>query len=300
VKVVVSTPRRAAFLFVAFPGSSEEQEQKRKSKSMASTVTATTRFDRGRFNGDRFNHHLERDNVTPLRKERCHISVRPVEYVGSSSAYRSRRSRYTAQIEPSASLGKRLFDVAAASAALLFLAPLLIAIAIAIKLGSAGPVLFHQYRYGYRNRFFKIYKFRTMRTDACDVAGVRQTVQGDPRVTSIGRILRKTSLDEIPQLINVIRGDMSLVGPRPHVPGMLAAQLPYEDLVPYYFQRHSARPGITGLAQVSGCRGSTVEPSRAISRIDYDLDYIEKWSLWMDIRIILRTVRREFLSGSGF
>jgi exopolysaccharide biosynthesis polyprenyl glycosylphosphotransferase len=268
---------------------------------MASTVTAktTTRLDRDRFNRDRFDRDFDRDNVTPLRKERRHISVRPVEYAGSSSAYRSRRPRYAAGTEPFASLGKRLFDIAAASAALLLLAPVLITVAIAIKLGSPGPVLFHQYRYGYRNRFFRIYKFRTMRTEACDATGVRQTVQGDPRVTPIGRILRKTSLDEIPQLINVIRGDMSLVGPRPHVPGMLAAQLPYEDLVPYYFQRHTARPGITGLAQVSGCRGSTAEPSRAISRIEYDLDYIEKWSLWMDITIIVRTIRREFLSGSG-
>jgi polysaccharide biosynthesis protein PslA len=161
-------------------------------------------------------------------------------------------------------------------------------------------VLFHQYRYGYRNRRFKIYKFRSMRTDAGDRAGVKQTVQGDSRITPVGRLLRKTSLDEIPQLFNVIWGDMSLVGPRPHVPGMLAANLPYEDLVPYYFNRHIARPGITGLAQVSGCRGSTVEPNRAISRIDYDLDYIEKWSLRMDVMIIARTVRREFLSGSGF
>jgi lipopolysaccharide/colanic/teichoic acid biosynthesis glycosyltransferase len=139
-----------------------------------------------------------------------------------------------------------------------------------------------------------------MRTDASDARGVKQAVQGDARITRIGKILRKTSLDEIPQLINVIKGDMSLVGPRPHVPGMLAADLPYEHLVPYYFQRHTARPGITGLAQVSGCRGSTVEPNRAISRIDYDLDYIEKWSLRMDIMIIARTIRREFLSGSGF
>jgi lipopolysaccharide/colanic/teichoic acid biosynthesis glycosyltransferase len=190
--------------------------------------------------------------------------------------------------------------MAVASAALLFFAPLLIAIAVAIKVTSPGPVLFFQYRYGYGNRFFKIYKFRTMRTNAGDACGVKQTVRGDSRVTSIGKILRKTSLDEIPQLINVIKGDMSLVGPRPHVPGMLAADLPYEDLVPYYFQRHTARPGITGLAQVSGCRGSTIEPNRAISRIDHDLDYIEKWSLRMDIMIIARTIRREFLSGSGF
>jgi lipopolysaccharide/colanic/teichoic acid biosynthesis glycosyltransferase len=112
-------------------------------------------------------------------------------------------------------------------------------------------------------------------------------------------VLRRTSLDEIPQLINVVKGDMSLVGPRPHVPGMLAADILYEELVPYYFQRHIARPGITGLAQVSGCRGSTVEPDLAIKRIDYDLDYIEKWSFQMDVELLLRTVRREFLSGSG-
>jgi lipopolysaccharide/colanic/teichoic acid biosynthesis glycosyltransferase len=237
-------------------------------------------------------------NVVPLRSNRRFISVRPVECPGSS-VYRSRRSSRMARSEPSASVGKRVFDIVAAGAALLFFMPLLIVIAVAIKATSSGPVLFHQSRYGFRNRFFKIYKFRTMRMDACDARGVKQTVQGDSRITPIGRILRKTSLDEIPQLINVIKGDMSLVGPRPHVPGMLAAKLPYEDLVPYYFQRHSARPGITGLAQVNGCRGSTVESNRAISRIDYDLDYIEKWSLRMDIMIIARTIRREFLSGSG-
>jgi polysaccharide biosynthesis protein PslA len=238
-------------------------------------------------------------NVTPLRNNRRLISVRPVECPGSS-VYRSRRSRRAARSEPSASVRKRIFDIVVASAALLFFMPLLIAVAVGIKITSPGPVLFYQSRYGYRNRFFKIYKFRTMHVDSRDARGVKQTVRGDSRITPIGKILRKTSLDEIPQLINVIKGNMSLVGPRPHVPGMLAAKLPYEDLVPYYFQRHSARPGITGLAQVSGCRGSTVEPNRAISRIDYDLVYIEKWSLRMDIMIIARTIRREFLSGSGF
>lgn len=246
-----------------------------------------------------FSLDLDQSNVTRLWKERRFISVRPVEFAGNS-AYRSRRPSCSVQREPSASIGKRLFDIAMASAVLLFFAPLLIVVAIAIKATSPGPVLFHQYRYGYRNRFFKIYKFRTMRSDAGDAAGVKQTVKGDSRVTRVGKFLRKTSLDEIPQLFNVIKGDMSLVGPRPHVPGMLAANVPYEDLVPYYFQRHSARPGITGLAQVSGCRGSTVEPTRAISRIDYDLDYIEKWSIRMDIAILVRTVRSEFLSGSGF
>jgi lipopolysaccharide/colanic/teichoic acid biosynthesis glycosyltransferase len=118
-------------------------------------------------------------------------------------------------------------------------------------------------------------------------------------VTSVGRFLRKTSLDELPQLINVLKGDMSLVGPRPHVPGMLAGGMLYEELVPYYFQRHNMRPGITGLAQVSGFRGSTSSPAPAIDRLDYDLQYIQKWSLWLDITIIVRTVAKEFLSGSG-
>jgi polysaccharide biosynthesis protein PslA len=278
-------PRRLRRVPLCFNALSGFQE---KAKAMAPTVAIRSNQD-----------NVMPLNVMPLRKERRFISVRPVECPGSS-VYRSRRSRRAARTEPSASVGKRVFDIVVASSALLFFMPLLIAVAIAIKVTSPGPVLFYQSRYGYRNRFFRIYKFRTMRVDAGDARGVRQTVQGDSRITPIGRILRRTSLDEIPQLINVIKGDMSLVGPRPHVPGMLAAQLPYEDLVPYYFQRHSARPGITGLAQVSGCRGSTVESNRAISRIDYDLDYIEKWSLRMDITIIVQTIRREFLSGNGF
>jgi polysaccharide biosynthesis protein PslA len=107
------------------------------------------------------------------------------------------------------------------------------------------------------------------------------------------------SFDELPQLINVIKGEMSLVGPRPHVLGMLAGGMVYEDLVPYYFQRHMVRPGITGLVQVSGCRGSTAQPNTAIARIDHDLDYIEKWSVTLDVKIIARTVATEFLSGNG-
>ena len=241
---------------------------------------------------------LRQDNVATFPGRRL-ISIKPVEC--ESHRYRGRYySRGRARIEPYRSVRKRIFDIVVASATLVFLAPVLLAIAITIKITSPGPALFFQYRYGYRNRRFKIYKFRSMRIDACNARGVKQAVRGDSRVTWIGRFLRKTSLDEIPQLVNVIKGDMSLVGPRPHVPGQLAANLPYEDLIPYYFQRHTARPGITGLAQVSGCRGSTVEAGRAISRIDYDLEYIEKWSLGLDIMIILRTIRREFLSGSGF
>jgi lipopolysaccharide/colanic/teichoic acid biosynthesis glycosyltransferase len=229
------------------------------------------------------------------------ISYEPVRSDHRFAAAHARHQARAAQLdkEPGRSSLKRLFDVMVAGAALLFFAPLFAAIAIAIRATSPGPVLFTQYRYGYRNHRFRIYKFRTMHTHLADRSGVRQTTDGDPRVTAIGRLLRSTSLDELPQLINVIKGDMSLVGPRPHVPGMLAASLPYEHLVPYYFVRHVVRPGVTGLAQVSGYRGSTTEARSAIGRISCDLEYIEKWSLWLDVWIILRTVRREFLSGSG-
>jgi exopolysaccharide biosynthesis polyprenyl glycosylphosphotransferase len=203
--------------------------------------------------------------------------------------------------EPSLLLrtAKRTLDILGSAFGLLIFAPLLIGIAVAIKLTSAGPVFFRQKRYGYHNRRFWIFKFRTMYTHLGDQSGTQQTTNGDARVTAIGRFLRKTSLDELPQLINVLKGDMSLVGPRPHVPGMLAGGMLYEELVPYYFQRHNMRPGITGFAQVSGFRGSTAVPASAIDRLDFDLQYIQKWSLWLDVTIIVRTVAKEFLSGSG-
>jgi polysaccharide biosynthesis protein PslA len=194
---------------------------------------------------------------------------------------------------------KRIIDVLGAGFGLLILAPLLIGIAVSIKATSSGPIFFRQKRYGYHNRRFWIYKFRTMYTHLGDQRGTRQTTTDDPRVTPLGRVLRKSSLDELPQLINVLKGDMSLVGPRPHVPGMLAGGIRYEELTPYYFQRHHMRPGITGLAQVSGYRGGTTVPLSAIERLDRDLQYIKTWSLWLDTTILVRTIIREFVSGSG-
>lgn len=203
--------------------------------------------------------------------------------------------------EPSNALlaAKRAIDIAGAVFGLIVFAPLFIGIAITIKATSPGPVFFRQKRYGYHNRRFWIFKFRTMYVDRGDARGTLQTTRDDPRVTPIGRILRKSSLDELPQLINVLKGDMSLVGPRPHVPGMLAGGMLYEQLTPYYFQRHIMRPGVTGLAQVSGYRGETTVALSAIERLDYDLRYIATWSLWLDIKIIVRTACREFLAGSG-
>jgi lipopolysaccharide/colanic/teichoic acid biosynthesis glycosyltransferase len=194
---------------------------------------------------------------------------------------------------------KRALDVAGATFGLIVFAPLFVGIAIVIKATSPGPVFFRQKRYGYHNRRFWIFKFRTMYTDRGDARGTQQTTSNDPRITPIGRILRKSSLDELPQLINVFKGDMSLVGPRPHVPGMLAGGMLYERLTPYYFQRHIMRPGVTGLAQVTGYRGETTVALSAIERLDYDLRYISTWSLWLDLKIIARTAFREFFGGSG-
>ena len=233
----------------------------------------------------------------PFSRERVLVDLRlPHPRKGAHGATARRR---TLASDPARDVAKRMLDIVGAGIALLFFAPLFVGIAIAIKTNSPGPVFFRQRRYGQGNRLFRIYKFRTMYAHLDDPTGVRQTASNDARVTPLGRFLRQTSFDELPQLINVIKGDMSLVGPRPHVPGMLAGGMIYEDLVPYYFQRHMVRPGITGLAQVSGCRGSTVQAGAAIARIDHDLEYIERWSMALDVRIIARTVATEFLSGNG-
>lgn len=194
---------------------------------------------------------------------------------------------------------KRWIDVTLTLILLALLSPLLLVIAGAIKLTSRGPVLFRQKRYGIGKSKFEILKFRTMHMDSCDRSGVHQARSGDARVTRLGRVLRKSSLDELPQLINVLRGDMSLVGPRPHVPGMLAGGRLYEDLVPEYFDRLRVLPGITGLAQVNGLRGSTEDAISARDRIRADLTYIKHWSLSLDLKILIKTALCEFLFGSG-
>ncbi len=194
---------------------------------------------------------------------------------------------------------KRQFDIAGSLLLLVLLAPLLLVVAAAIKLDSRGPVFFCQRRYGCRRPFFDILKFRTMAHTACDSTGVNQTRPNDDRVTRVGRFLRRTNIDELPQLINVLKGDMSLVGPRPHVPSMLAGGVPYENLVPEYFHRLAMPPGMTGLAQVCGYRGSTTDARLARARIACDIAYIRHWSLWLDLRILWATARTEIFRGTG-
>lgn len=195
--------------------------------------------------------------------------------------------------------GKRMFDIALSLAALVVLAPLLMGLAVAIKVSSPGPVLFRQAREGHFGRSFMALKFRTMAAARCDGSGVAQTAANDQRVTALGRVMRRTSLDELPQLFNVLWGDMSLVGPRPHVPGMVAGGMSYRDLVPYYDYRLIMRPGLTGWAQANGWRGPTDRAENAMARIDHDVAYIQNFSLWLDLKIVWQTLRREFLSGTG-
>ncbi|KKB10359.1 exopolysaccharide biosynthesis protein [Devosia chinhatensis] len=194
---------------------------------------------------------------------------------------------------------KRVVDILLSGAALIALMPLMLLVAAIIKITSSGPVTFRQWREGVNGTSFEILKFRSMRQDMCDLSGVAQTASNDPRVTAIGRFIRRTSIDELPQLINVLRGDMSLVGPRPHVDNMRAGGMAYKELVPYYHLRLQMQPGLTGWAQANGFRGSTTDPVRARQRIDHDIAYIQNFSIWLDLRIILITLVREFVGGSG-
>ncbi|MFZ0421662.1 MAG: undecaprenyl-phosphate glucose phosphotransferase [Xanthobacteraceae bacterium] len=181
---------------------------------------------------------------------------------------------------------KRLFDLLFASLALLAMTPLLIAVAILIKLDSPGPIFFVQRRYGFNQQPFRIIKFRTMRALE-DGAVVLQARRDDPRLTRIGRWLRRWNIDEIPQLFNVLTGDMSLVGPRPHA---VAHDHDYEQRISLYARRHNVKPGITGWAQINGYRGEIDSDDKIRKRVEHDLFYIDNWSLWLDLKIIARTV----------
>ena len=180
---------------------------------------------------------------------------------------------------------KRAFDLLASTIALILSPLVVIPVAIGIKLSSPGPIFFVQKRTGYRGQAFNCYKFRTMRVNAD--SDTLQATKGDPRVTRFGNFLRRTSIDELPQFYNVWRGEMSIVGPRPH---MVAQTELYSELIDKYMLRHTIKPGITGWAQVRGYRGQTEELWQMEKRVEYDVWYAENWTFFMDLKIIFRTV----------
>jgi putative colanic acid biosynthesis UDP-glucose lipid carrier transferase len=190
---------------------------------------------------------------------------------------------------------KRGSDILLAAGALLLLAPLLAAIAILVRRSSPGPAFFRQRRYGLDGREFVVYKFRTM--TVCEDEPVMQATRLDLRVTPIGRFLRRTSLDELPQLLNVLSGSMSLVGPRPHA---VAHNQHYRKLVSGYMLRHKVRPGITGLSQVNGLRGETVDVEKMRRRVELDIEYLKNWSLGLDVRILIKTLRVMWSDKSAY
>ncbi|CAN5221916.1 hypothetical protein BH10PSE15_BH10PSE15_11770 [soil metagenome] len=186
---------------------------------------------------------------------------------------------------------KRAFDVTVATGLLMTLAPLFASVAIVITLDSPGPILFRQIRIGRGNQMFRLLKFRSMLVDDCDGAGDRSTARDDDRITRVGAFIRRTSIDELPQLLNVLKGDMSIVGPRPHALGSRAEDKLFWEVDRRYWHRHAAKPGITGLAQVRGYRGATLVEADLRNRLQADLEYLDAWSIWRDIKIIAMTFR---------
>ena len=192
---------------------------------------------------------------------------------------------------------KRLEDLVVGGLIMLLITPICLLIAIAIKVTSPGPVLFKQYRTGINGKEFKVYKFRSMKIHQEEDGQVTQARKGDSRITPIGAFLRRTSLDELPQFFNVLQGRMSIVGPRPHA---LAHNEYYKDLVESYMRRHKVKPGITGWAQVNGLRGETDTLEKMQKRVEYDLWYIDNWSLWLDLKIIFLTIFKGFINKNAY
>lgn len=195
---------------------------------------------------------------------------------------------------------KAALDRVLAACILLPIMPLMLAIAACIKLDSPGPVLFRQKRYGFNNTLIDVFKFRTMRADVTDRNAERLTTRNDPRVTRVGAFLRRTSLDELPQFLNVLRGEMSVVGPRPHATAAKAGGLLYPEAVRDYHARHRVKPGITGWAQVNGWRGETETVEQIVKRVEHDLYYIDHWSVGLDLWIVARTILGGFVGRNAY
>ena len=210
---------------------------------------------------------------------------------------------------------KAIEDRVLAVIAMILFLPAMLVISLLIRLDSPGPALFRQPRYGFNNNIFNVYKFRTMYQgpppglaapppegqaiagEAAGIGGLAQATRQDPRVTRIGRFLRRTSLDELPQIFNVLRGEMSMVGPRPHA---IAHNEEFAKIIDQYMGRHRVKPGITGWAQINGLRGETDTPEKMERRVQADLYYIENWSIWLDMRILFRTLFVGFVNENAY
>ena len=213
------------------------------------------------------------------------------------------RPSFCALMEPIPGWGlwfKRVEDLVLAGLTLLALSPVFALVALMIRLESPGPIFFRQVRTGFNGQTFELWKFRSMYADMTDHHAQTQTSRNDPRVTYVGRIIRRTSIDELPQLINVIQGAMSLIGPRPHALATRAEGRELDELVDYYAVRHRVRPGMTGWAQIHGLRGELDSIEKLRKRVDYDIEYIERWSLWLDVKILFKTILLVFGDRSAY
>ena len=226
---------------------------------------------------------LDLEGFDPETESLAEIAHSPAAYV-SGRPHNSRRA-----------MSKRIFDLVLATTMLIVLSPLLALLAIAIKLESNGPAIFRQKRHGFNNQIISVWKFRSMRDDPHAAERIsQQTIADDPRITRIGRFIRQTSIDELPQLINVLKGEMSIVGPRPHAVGMTTEEQEVQSIVGDYAHRHRAKPGITGWAQINGSRGPVHTKDLVRERVRLDMEYVNRSSLWFDLFIILMTVPRLF------
>ena len=226
---------------------------------------------------------LDLEGFDPETESLAKIAHSPAAYV-SGSPHDARRA-----------ISKRIFDFAFASLMLIAFSPLLLLLSIAIKLESKGPVLFRQNRHGFNNQIIKVWKFRSMRDDPAAAERIcHQTVADDPRITRIGRFIRQTSIDELPQLVNVLKGEMSIVGPRPHAVGMTTEEQAVQGIVGDYAHRHRVKPGITGWAQINGSRGPVHTKELVRERVRLDMEYVNRSSFWFDFYIMLMTLPRLF------
>lgn len=221
----------------------------------------------------------------PARATRLRFTPGTYSHVGSVAMI----DLYDKPITDWGTVSKWLFDKIVGTLALILLAPVMAAVAVAIKHDSPGPVLFRQKRYGFNNELIEVYKFRSMYADRCDADAGKLVTRGDDRVTPVGRFIRATSLDELPQLFNVVKGDLSLVGPRPHAVQAKAGTKLYDEVVDDYYARHRVKPGITGWAQINGWRGETDTDEKIQQRVLHDLYYIENWSVFLDAYILVKT-----------